>query len=144
MAAELPLVARQLEVAVVTEVIESAADGCGRGVLITGEAGIGKTRLLREARAAAERRGLLVLRGRATESGGAYRALVEAFARPAAGLAEHPDLIGIRPTLSRVLPGWASDEPIVAPMADPGTVLAQALMLLLRPLAPAGAALLLD
>ena len=144
MAAELPLVARQLEVVVVTEVIESAADGCGRGVLITGEAGIGKTRLLREARAAAERRGLLVLTGRAVESGGAYRPLVEAFARPAAPFATHANLVGVRPALARVLPGWVAETAVLAPMADPAAVLATALILLLETMAPNGAVLILD
>lgn len=136
--------ARHLELEVVTEMIESATHGVGGCVLITGEPGIGKTRLLREARIVAEQRGLVVLRGRAVESGGAYRPLVEAFARPAARYAGHPDLVGVRPTLARVLPGWLAEPTVLAPMADPAAVLAGALILLLQTLAPNGAVLMLD
>ncbi|QGN34796.1 AAA family ATPase [Microlunatus sp. Gsoil 973] len=144
MASDLPLVARDRELSAVTALIESVADGHGQGVLITGEAGIGKTRLLREARTAAEQRGLLVLTGRAIESGGAYRPLVEAFGHPAAPFATHPDLAGIRPALARVLPGWVAENAILAPMADPTAVLATALTLLLQTMAPTGAVLILD
>jgi hypothetical protein len=55
-----------------------------------GEAGVGKTRLLREARRAADASGLLALQGRAVESGGAYRPLVDAFARSSVAFADHP------------------------------------------------------
>lgn len=144
MNSELPLVARQLELSVMTEVLESAARGHGQGVLITGEPGIGKTRLLREARTMAEDRGLVVLRGRAVESGGAYRPLVEAFGRRAAALAGHPDLAGMRPTLARILPGWTAENTVLAPMADPAAVLSAALMVLMETMAPKGMALILD
>jgi DNA-binding CsgD family transcriptional regulator len=144
MDSELPLVARHHELSVMTDVLEAAARGHGEAVLITGEPGIGKTRLLREARAAAEERKLLVLRGRAVPSGGAYRPLVEAFARPAAQVAGKPELAGVRPTLARVLPGWVTETAVLAPMADPAAVLAAALILLLQTIAPNGAALILD
>lgn len=144
MACDVSLVARDRELSVVADVIESAADGRGQGVLVTGEAGIGKTRLLREARTVAEQRGLLVLSGRAVEAGGAYRPLVEAFARPAARLASHPDLVGVRPALARVLPGWLAETAVLAPMADPAAVLAAALTVLVQTMAPAGAVLVLD
>jgi hypothetical protein len=99
---ELPLVARNAELRTLTTVIDAVPSGSGGVALITGEAGIGKTRLLQEARREADLRGLLVLRGRALESGGAYRPLVEAFARPAAAFAQDPGLVGVRPTLARV------------------------------------------
>ncbi len=128
-----------------TAAINAAWHGNGEAVLITGEAGIGKTRLLSEARVEAERRGLLVLSGRAVESGGAYRPLVEAFARPSAFLAHDPDLAAMRPILARVLPGWTGGgEANVAPMADHAAVLAEALIMLLPAMAPAGAVLILD
>jgi hypothetical protein len=93
---------------------------------------VGKTRLLIETQREAEIRGVLVLKGRAVESGGAYRPLVEAFARDSAPFADQQDLAGVRPILARVLPGWVSDQDVLAPMADPAAVLAEALILLLR------------
>jgi AAA ATPase domain len=142
--ADLPLVARRAELAMLTGAIEAAKCGRGEAVLLTGEAGVGKTRLLIETQHEAERRGVLVLKGRAVESGGAYRPLVEAFARASAPFADQKDLAGVRPILARVLPGWVSDQDVLAPMADPAAVLAEALILLLRAMAAGGAVLLMD
>ena len=50
----------------------------------------------------------------------------------------------MRPILARVLPGWVSDHDVLAPMADPAAVLAEALILLLRAMSAEGAALLID
>ena len=124
--------------------INAATDGRGEAVLLTGEAGVGKTRLLIEARREAERRGVQVLRGRAVESGGAYRPLVDAFARASAPFANDAALARLRPTLARILPGWVADERVLAPMADPAAVLAEALIALLGVMAPDGAVLIMD
>ena len=45
---DLPLVARRAELALLTGAIEAARRGQGKAVLLTGEAGVGKTRLLVE------------------------------------------------------------------------------------------------
>ena len=50
----------------------------------------------------------------------------------------------MRPILARVLPGWVSDHDVLAPMADPAAVLAEALILLLRAMSADGAVLLID
>jgi predicted ATP-dependent serine protease len=75
----------------------------GRGglVLITGEAGIGKSRLLAETSSRARSNGITTLVGRAVEGGGTYRAVAEALAGGVRDgrLAEHDDL---RPCL----PHW--------------------------------------
>jgi predicted ATPase len=103
---DLPLIARRAELAILTGAIEATRRGQGDAVLLTGEAGVGKTRLLIETQREAERRGVLVLKGRAVESGGAYRPLVEAFARASAPFAQAAELAAVRPILARVLPGW--------------------------------------
>ena len=61
------LIERETELAVLDEVVRSAASGQGAAVLIEGEAGIGKTRLLGLARARAEAAGLRVLYATADE-----------------------------------------------------------------------------
>jgi hypothetical protein len=142
--ADLRLVARRAELAMLTGAIEAAKCGRGEAVLLTGEAGVGKTRLLIETQQVAEVRDVLVLKGRAIESGGAYRPLLEAFARASAPFADRKELAGVRPILARVLPGWVSDQDVLAPMADPAAVLAEALILLLRAMAAGGAVLLID
>jgi predicted ATPase len=144
MGAELPLVARAPELAILTGAVEVAMIGAGKIALITGESGVGKTRLLSETRQVAEVKGLLVLRGRAVESGGAYRPLVGAFARPSARFSQDPRLLAARPILARVLPGWISEVGVLGPMADPATVLAEALIVLLQTMTPSGALLILD
>ena len=141
---DLPLVARSAELAILIGAIEATRRGRGEAVLVTGEAGVGKTRLLIETQREAERRGVLVLKGRAVESGGAYRPLVEAFARASAPFAQEIELAAVRPILARVLPGWVSDQDVLAPMADPAAVLAEALILLLRAMSADGAVLLID
>jgi DNA-binding CsgD family transcriptional regulator/tetratricopeptide (TPR) repeat protein len=142
--AELPLVSRRTELAVLTGAIDAALGGRGEAVLLTGEAGVGKTRLLVEARREAERPGVVVLRGRAVESGGAYRPLVDAFTRASAPFADEADLARVRPTLARVLPGWVADEGVLAPMADPAAVLAEALIVLLGAMAADATVVILD
>jgi len=142
--ADLRLVARRAELAMLTGAIEAAKCGRGEVMLLTGEAGVGKTRLLIETQQVAEVRDVLVLKGRAIESGGAYRPLLEAFARASAPFADRKELAGVRPILARVLPGWVSDQDVLAPMADPAAVLAEALILLLRAMAAGGAVLLID
>jgi ABC-type transport system substrate-binding protein len=61
---ELQLVGRAREVALLEARLESARAGQSQLVLIAGEAGVGKSRLLRELEAACRARQILVLRGR--------------------------------------------------------------------------------
>ncbi len=49
------------------EALDAIADGSARALGVMGEPGIGKTRVLRELGVLAERRGYLVLSGRAAE-----------------------------------------------------------------------------
>jgi class 3 adenylate cyclase/DNA-binding CsgD family transcriptional regulator len=61
------LLERDAEVAAIRDVVTGATSGIGRLVVIEGRAGMGKTRLLAEARAAAEEARLQVLQARSSE-----------------------------------------------------------------------------
>jgi DNA-binding CsgD family transcriptional regulator/tetratricopeptide (TPR) repeat protein len=80
-AASAGFVGRERELTTLGARLDGAADGDGGVVLVAGEAGIGKTRLLRELSARAGDRGWYVLAGRAYESEGMppYLPFVEAL-----------------------------------------------------------------
>ena len=87
------LIERDVELGVLAEVIEAAASGRGGAVLIEGEPGIGKTRLLRAARSRAEATGSRVLYATADE----FEASVP--------------LAGARELLGQAARGMAADGP---------------------------------
>lgn len=106
-------VGREAELAAVAQAIDAAVAGQPCVLLVSGEPGVGKSRLIAEARALAERRGLQVLQGHALESGGMplyfpfARALAPALAQPAgAGAAPLPVLAaaGIAPATAAGAP----------------------------------------
>jgi class 3 adenylate cyclase/tetratricopeptide (TPR) repeat protein len=63
------LVGRDVELAAVREAVANVANGSGRVVFVTGEAGVGKSRLVAEARRAEAQRPMLLREGRAISSG---------------------------------------------------------------------------
>ena len=78
---ELPVVGRDVELALLREALHSVAAGMGRVVLIEGEAGIGKSRLLRQAAEIGAALGLPVLTGAADklERDRPFRAVLDAL-----------------------------------------------------------------
>lgn len=66
-----PFVGREREIAALAAALDDARAGSGRLVLVSGEPGIGKTRLAEELAELAEAKGTLVLWGRCHEAGGA-------------------------------------------------------------------------
>ena len=102
------LVGRDQERALLVESLDDAASGRGGIVAVTGEVGIGKTRLVGDLVAVARERGVSVLIGRAADSGTPvpFRALFEAlsgyFRR--VGADGHPRLDGLRSTLAQLVP----------------------------------------
>ena len=144
-----PVVGRDAERDLLRGRVGALTDGVGGAVLLTGEAGIGKSRLLGEVADAARAAGLPVLRGRAVPGGGAYRPLAEALAPPlrAGPLPETPRLRPFRTALARLVPG-AVDGPVdppAGPGADPAVVLGEGVLALLAELhGDGGAVLVLD
>ena len=131
--------ARHLEAA-----LAAAQAGRGGTVFVTGEAGIGKSRLVRETTRMAGARGFTVLAGRAVAGGvpTPFRPIAEALASAgrAGRLPEGGDLDPFRPALGRLIPQWrqpqvAGDESLV--------FLGEAVLRLLQVLSPAAGCLLI-
>jgi DNA-binding CsgD family transcriptional regulator len=122
------LIGRADELATLTAALDAARQGRGGLVLVRGESGIGKTRLIDElaTRSAASH---VVLTGRAVPGGGAYRPVAEALVGLLrSGTAVAPEALGpYRAPLSRLLPDWSEpgDQP-AEPDADPALVLGEA------------------
>jgi DNA-binding CsgD family transcriptional regulator len=108
------LVAREGELRVVDTAVSALADGHGGALAVVGAAGVGKSRVAREAAALAAARGLTVLTGRAVATGGStpYRPLTEALA-PWARTHSRSDVeLGAHARAFDVLvPGWAGPAP---------------------------------
>lgn len=122
----------------------------GAALLVTGEAGIGKSRLVGEAAARAARAGRTVLTGRAVDGGGTYRAVAEALApllrEPGPAADEAPGdaperFAAVRAVLRRLLP--APGDVAAPPGVDPTVVLGEAVVSLAGEL-PGGAVLVLE
>ena len=131
----LAMVGRDADLAVADRLLASAAASAGGGLLVVGEAGIGKTRLLLEVSDRARAMGFCVLIGRSVPGGGTYRALAEAVLghlRDADSL-DAPSLRPYRAALGRLAPGWKSQDAASSPLdgADPVLVLGEGLLRLL-------------
>ncbi|HNS50799.1 MAG TPA: AAA family ATPase [Anaerolineae bacterium] len=115
----LPLVGREAELAELLSRVEAAAGAAGGLVLVYGEAGVGKTRLLRELERNARWRGMQVAWGRCADLSGspAYGPLLEVLRTglPLLGGATIEPLW--RTELARLLPELASGTS--APPLDP-------------------------
>ncbi len=141
------LVGRDEETGQLQAALVAAGAGRGSTVFLTGEAGIGKSRLVRELARAAGARDLTVLTGRAVATGvpTPFRPFAEALvsAVRAGSLPASPELDPFRPALGRLVPEWrqpqgaAGDESLV--------FLGEAVLRLLRAVsADAGCLLVLE
>jgi hypothetical protein len=130
------LVGRDRERDVLRDRLAAAEQGQGGTVLISGEAGIGKSALLADFAAYARAAAATVLTGRAVSGGGAYRPFAEALMPPLrmGQLTESPELRPFRSALGRVLPGWAPPGPAESGV-DPVLLLGEGVLRLLLALA---------
>jgi predicted ATPase len=131
------LVGRDDELGSAGRALAAVATGRGSTLLVTGEAGVGKTRVATEVADRARDLGLAVLTGAAADGAAPLRPLSSAVldrwrGRP---FPSTEALQPFRPALSRLVPGWL--EPAAPPpvAADPA-VLAEGLLELLGRPAP--------
>jgi DNA-binding CsgD family transcriptional regulator len=141
------LVGRDEEARQLRAALAGAEAGRGGAVFLTGEAGIGKSRLVREAVRAAAELGLTVLVGRAVAGGvpTPFRPFAEALTSAARGgrLSASAELDPFRPVLGRLVPEWR--PPQGTPGEESPVFLGEAVLRLLRVLSPqAGGVLVLE
>ena len=110
-----PLLEREAQLATIEALIEGALDGDGRLVVIEGSPGLGKTRLLAEARSLARSAGMTVLAARGGELEGTFAyGIVHQLLEPVLATAD-PD------TRAELLSGSAR---LAAPLFDPSQLAA--------------------
>ncbi|MFI2782968.1 helix-turn-helix transcriptional regulator [Streptomyces sp. ALB3] len=106
------VVGRDEEIGLLSSALDAARRRSGRALFLTGEAGIGKSRLVGECAYRAYGLGMPVLRGRAGSTGLVVplRPLVEALSSHfrAAGTPTDPQLAPYHPALARLVPEWRS------------------------------------
>jgi len=141
------LVGRDEEARRLKAALAAAEAGRGGAVFLTGEAGIGKSRLVRETVRAAGELGLTVLVGRAVAGGvpTPFRPFAEALtsAGRAGRLPASAELDPFRPVLGRLVPEWR--QPQGTPGEESLVFLGEAVLRLLRALAPqAGCVIVLE
>jgi DNA-binding CsgD family transcriptional regulator len=144
------VVGRDAELALLDQALATALAGAGRAVFLTGEPGIGKSRLAREIADHARGRGALAATGRAVPAGAStpYRPLAEALLQALRGrpLPGGRDLASWLPALAAIVPTLGGDA---GPGAEPSTLTAairgEAVIRLLGALAePGGLVMVLE
>ena len=132
------VIGRDREVAELTGALGRARESHGSAFFLVGEAGIGKSRLVRDLHDQARSLALPVLFGRAARSTGtvAFRPFSEALFSHFRG-ADVPDVEELEPfrgSLARLVPQWGSSSDVGA-AHDSVVMLAEALLRLLRAVA---------
>jgi len=104
------LIERSDQLGALTAALDETACGRGQTVFVTGDAGVGKSRLAREAWELASARGFHVLTGRGTESTVPvpYRPVTEALMGAARGgiTPDYPGIADYRAALGSLVPEW--------------------------------------
>lgn len=141
------VVGRDQQLGELRHALDRLAEGNGGALVVAGEAGVGKSRLLREAGVEARRRHAHVLTGRAVERGTplAFRPIAEALFSHLrrAGPPPLAELAPFRPLLGRLVPEWSA--PGESPGEETLVAMAEAVLRLLGALgAHDGCVLLLE
>ncbi len=140
------LIDRRTELRTLTSALDAAGQGHGRAVFVTGDAGIGKSRLVTEATAEAAERGFFVLSGRATESSVPvpFRPITEALmgAARAGVVPEAPGIADYRAALGTLVPEWSRPDDSDAEVSP--VIFGEALLRMLSLPAWPGALLVLE
>ncbi len=107
------LVGRRHEVSALAAALDRARAGHPTGVLLSGDAGVGKSRLVAETVQRARDASFTVLVGRCLDSAASlpYLPFTEIVGRLAAG---HPELVAAHPALARLLPGGRATADLAA------------------------------
>ncbi len=119
-----PLVERDDERANLRRAVDHALGGRGRLVLVAGEAGVGKSRLVAEVAAEADARGMRVLTGHCvdSESAAPYLPFVEmieeAVTNPRSPVALREALRGVAPEVARIAPALRRLIPGIGPAVE--------------------------
>jgi len=140
------VIGRDAELEAVDAALTAAMTGHGGCVVITGEPGIGKSRLVLETASRAASRGIRVVTGRAVPQSAtaAYRPLTDALVQLLRDRAVPGDttMEPWLPALGSLLPGMAGLAPASGEVS-PG-IRGEALIQLLRRLAPQGLVIVLE
>src|SRR5215218_5770777 len=126
-----PLVERDDERANLRRAVEEALGGRGRLVLLAGEAGVGKSRLVAEVAAEADARGMRVLTGHCVDSDSAapylpfVEMIEEAVSNPRSPLTLKEALTGVAPEVARIAPALRRLMPGIGPAVELPPELAQ-------------------
>ena len=113
-----PFVAREAELAELVKMLERMQDGYGGLALLSGESGVGKTRLARELHRLGRERGCLVLSGQCVEQQGAppYAPFVEIVEHAARQAPQDVRVaVGASPEIATMVPGLRRFYPDIPP-----------------------------
>jgi DNA-binding CsgD family transcriptional regulator len=140
------LIGRSAELGALDEAVDLAGRGRGGSMFLTGDAGVGKSRLTKEAGARAAERGFLVLTGRATESAVPvpFRPITEALMGAArAGIVpDAPGTADYRAALGTLVPEW--NRPGTADAEVSPVIIGEALLRILTLAGRPGGLLILE
>jgi len=140
------VIGRGAELDALARGLDRAANGTGGAAFLVGDAGVGKSRLAKEAMSMAASQGFQVLIGRATESTVPvpFRPVTEALMKLArAGLApDAPEMARHLPALASLVPEWSRPPDQVAEISP--LILGEALIRLLTSASPKASLLVLE